>query len=129
MSNTLDLVLKQKWYDMIESGEKPEEYREIKPYWFLRLINYDPETYVNGNPIPIYFVEDSEFPTTNRIRCDLEMIGALHFKDFTHVRFHRGYTSTTMTFEIKGISIGQGREEWGAPKDKKVFIIKLGKKL
>ena len=26
---TLHLVLKHKWYDMIESGEKKEEYREI----------------------------------------------------------------------------------------------------
>ena len=28
---TLDLVLKHKWYDMIESGLKTEEYREIRP--------------------------------------------------------------------------------------------------
>ena len=27
---TLNLVLKHKWYDMITSGEKKEEYREIK---------------------------------------------------------------------------------------------------
>lgn len=26
----LHLALKRKWYDMIASGEKPEEYREIK---------------------------------------------------------------------------------------------------
>lgn len=35
----LDLPLKAKWYKMIESGIKPEEYREIKPYWEKRLIN------------------------------------------------------------------------------------------
>lgn len=29
----IDLVVKAKWYDMEASGEKPEEYREIKPYW------------------------------------------------------------------------------------------------
>jgi hypothetical protein len=29
---TLNLVLKKKWYDMIESGEKTEEYRELKSY-------------------------------------------------------------------------------------------------
>jgi hypothetical protein len=34
---TLDLVLKAKWFDMIESGEKKEEYREIKPFWIRRL--------------------------------------------------------------------------------------------
>lgn len=32
MSDTLFLPLKAKWYNMIESGEKTEEYREIKPY-------------------------------------------------------------------------------------------------
>lgn len=38
---TLDLVLKGKWYDMIASGEKTEEYREIKPYWEKRLLDYE----------------------------------------------------------------------------------------
>ena len=35
----LDLVLKGKWYDMIERGAKLEEYREIKPYWNKRLFS------------------------------------------------------------------------------------------
>lgn len=34
---TLELTLKKEWYDMTESGEKPEEYRDIKPYWKKRL--------------------------------------------------------------------------------------------
>ena len=33
----LHLILKKRWYDMIASGEKTEEYREIKPYWSNRL--------------------------------------------------------------------------------------------
>lgn len=37
----LDLVLKKQWYDMIKSGVKHEEYREIKPYWTKRLIDKD----------------------------------------------------------------------------------------
>lgn len=39
----LHLPLKAKWYDMIESGKKTEEYREIKGYWQKRLVgrNYD----------------------------------------------------------------------------------------
>ncbi len=36
----LHLVLKKKWYEMIESGEKKEEYREEKPYWDVRLRNW-----------------------------------------------------------------------------------------
>jgi len=35
----LHLTLKKKWYDMILSGEKKEEYREIKPYWVKRFTN------------------------------------------------------------------------------------------
>lgn len=34
---TLHLVLKSKWYDMIASGEKKEEYRAITPYWKKRI--------------------------------------------------------------------------------------------
>lgn len=33
----LDLPLKKEWYNMIESGDKLEEYREIKSYWEKRL--------------------------------------------------------------------------------------------
>jgi len=33
----LDLVLKHQWYDMIDSGEKREEYRDITPYWRKRI--------------------------------------------------------------------------------------------
>ena len=33
----LNLTIKKKWFDMITSGVKKEEYREIKPYWVKRL--------------------------------------------------------------------------------------------
>lgn len=36
---TLDLVVKGKWYDMIEGGIKKEEYREFNPYWCNRLVD------------------------------------------------------------------------------------------
>jgi hypothetical protein len=36
----LVLPIKRKWFDMIRSGEKKEEYREIKSYWTKRLGNY-----------------------------------------------------------------------------------------
>lgn len=34
---TLHLTLKRKWFDLILSGEKKEEYREIKQHWVSRL--------------------------------------------------------------------------------------------
>lgn len=33
----LVLPIKKRWFDMIKSGEKKEEYREIKPYYNKRL--------------------------------------------------------------------------------------------
>ena len=45
------------------------------------------------------------------------------------VCFHRGYTKTTMSFKIKSIAIGCGREEWGAVKGERYFVIQLGKKI
>ena len=38
-NNTLHLVLKYKWYDMIASGIKKEEYRDMKPYWEKQIWN------------------------------------------------------------------------------------------
>ena len=35
----LTLTIKKKWFDMILSGEKKEEYREIKPYYDTRFRN------------------------------------------------------------------------------------------
>lgn len=36
----LPLVLKKKWYDMIASGEKREEYRDYKPFWTKRIYRW-----------------------------------------------------------------------------------------
>lgn len=38
----LTLPIKKKWFDMIKSGEKKEEYREIKPYYNSRFKIYEP---------------------------------------------------------------------------------------
>lgn len=96
----LDLVLKGKWYDMEVSGEKTEEYREIKGHWIQRLLRGG---YIR-NTIPV-------------------------FQQYTHVRIRRGYTSTTALFPIKEMTIGYGNPDWGAPTDREVFIIKLGEKV
>lgn len=36
----LHLPLKKKWFDLINARIKKEEYREIKPYWIKRLLQY-----------------------------------------------------------------------------------------
>ena len=35
----LHFVLKRKWFEMIESGVKTEEYRQAKRYWVTRIRN------------------------------------------------------------------------------------------
>jgi len=44
------MTLKKKWFDMIASGVKTEEYRTIKPYWSRRLLNnsFDVVLFRNG---------------------------------------------------------------------------------
>ena len=98
----LHLPLKKEWYEMIENGVKTEEYREIKPYWCKRLLGFN-------------FVNFS-------CRYGYENCNG---KGYTHVRFRYGYTKRTILKEITDIVFGYGNPEWGAPKDKKVFIIKL----
>ena len=45
----LHMTLKKKWFDIILSGVKTEEYREIKPYWDTRLSKqYDIVRFKNG---------------------------------------------------------------------------------
>jgi hypothetical protein len=107
---TLHLPLKAKWYEMIESGEKTEEYREIKPYWEKRLLKYG----------------DVWGSRKDVIRINKKSM--LLFRHYDVVKFSYGYTKRTMTFEIESITIGKGKSEWGAPTED-VFIIKLGKRV
>lgn len=106
---TLYLPLKANWYDMIESGVKPEEYREIKSYWMKRICKH----YKKG-------------------KCTNYCVGCQHIvhvpTDITHVCFSYGYTRRRMTFELESVKAALGNPEWGAPKDEKVFILKLEKK-
>jgi hypothetical protein len=101
-AKTLHLPLKAKWYELIESGVKTEEYRECKPYWNKRLMR-----------LVWNFADDS--------LCEIP-------RKFDAVKFSYGYTKRTMTFKLEHIYIGKGRKEWGAP-DNDVFIIKLGRRI
>jgi len=46
----LHLTLLRKWFDLIASGKKTKEYREIKPYWNKRLAGkeFDEIHFKNG---------------------------------------------------------------------------------
>ena len=56
----LMLTLKKKWFEMIASGEKKEEYRDLKQYWITRLERkVDTIHFKNGysNDVPEMYVE------------------------------------------------------------------------
>lgn len=37
----LHLTLQRKWFDLIASGKKTDEYREARPHWKKRLVDQD----------------------------------------------------------------------------------------
>lgn len=86
----LTLPIKRKWFDMIVSGEKKEEYREIKPYWTSRILRYG---YAGLN----FWV---------RIKSGCQ-------KDAPYADL------------LVKKTVGFGRPEWGAPADRKVYILRI----
>lgn len=113
---TLHLPLKEKWYRMTESGEKPEEYREINHYWAKRILKDYPITW--------------RFNMTMCIEAgNFEMFYGKTFGGWDAAHLTLGYpkaddTSRNMTKEIKEIVIGKGNPEWGATEGKDYFIIR-----
>ena len=87
---------------MIASGEKKEEYREIKRYWIQRLCN----------------------------EIEWELHGSWEgiCKKFDAVTFKNGYgkKAPTLTLEFKGLFIGEAKPEWSDNWQGEVFVIKLG---
>lgn len=63
----LTLPIKKKWFDMIKSGEKKEEYREIKPYYTARLDN----KYVYGDTFEVIF-RNGYSKSSPSIKCLVE---------------------------------------------------------
>ncbi len=111
---TLNLTLKKKWFDMIKSGEKLEEYRETKPFWATRLM------LLNGTKRGIRVWEYESIETDKP---------AYSFRKFDTVTFRNGYgkNAPTVTVECLGISIGTAKPEWSDNWQGQVFVIRLGK--
>lgn len=119
----LNLVLKGEWYDLIDSGIKNEEYRAIKPYWCKRLKGLA--------RVCVYRMPSDK---ENERICQMTgqtCLSGLNEMKFRYgtVKFRRGYTNTSMVFEIESVRVDKGNVEWGAPEDNPVFIIKLGKRI
>lgn len=53
--SVLPLVLKGRWFDMIATGQKREEYRELSDYWKTRIVNWMKSAEASGLPCVIEF--------------------------------------------------------------------------
>lgn len=105
----LVLPIKKQWFDMIVSGQKKEEYREIKPYYKTRFYNaikkeLDKETFEQQVTAVILY--------NNTVMLD--------------VIFRNGYSKNSPQIKCKCIykGRGQGKEEWGAEKRKRILHIR-----
>lgn len=103
---TLHLTLNKKWFDMISSGEKKEEYREIKPYWAKRLAHLSDDS------------DENDLESYEPRKIDI-------------VSANNGYQKNCPNIKWKheGVTIGEGKPEWGAEPGKKYFILKIGRLL
>lgn len=99
-NRTLHLTLKKKWFDMIKSGEKKEEYREIKDYWVKRLKE-----------------------------MSLTRLEAFKHFDTVTFKNGYAKDAPEITLEFKGIEIGTAKPEWSDNWQGQVFKIMLGKVL
>lgn len=133
---TLHLTLKKKWFDMTESGEKPEEYREIKEYWVRRLVDFNEaldlaESASERKYEKFAIPHDIEFDINVNNYSPEDTLKAYRSKvnDFDAVQATNGYGKKVPSWkrECLGIEIREGRPEWGAEPGKKYFVIKLGK--
>jgi hypothetical protein len=112
----LDLSLTYHWYDMIASGEKKEEYRQIKEFYWKRLVDLDSIGGCYKGCVDYYQWYKPCF------ECHY-----IKWKHYDAVRFHRGQGGkVSMLVECNGIHIGTGKQEWGAVPGEMYFVISLG---
>ena len=95
----LILPIKKKWFDMIKSGEKKEEYREIKSYYTSRF-NFEDEI-KNGKILKTVYSS-------------------------REILLRNGYSNNSPTIKCRVIiKKGYGKEEWGAEPNKLYYVLRI----
>lgn len=91
----LTIHVKKEWFDKIVSGEKTEEYRQLKDFWIGMLIK---------EPICFWLKRKKGYP--------------LNPKKFTHVLFINGYRNTSPRIEKEFVEISIDKAKQGmCPKE------------
>lgn len=102
----LTLVLMFKWYDMIASGVKLEEYRDFKPYYQRTLLG---RAYQPGERVNI-----------ERVRWELETHAAAKYRG---VILRKGYNTGEELKKDCTFRFDYGNPDWGAQPKKLYFIM------
>ena len=98
----LTLPIKKKWFDMIKSGEKKEEYREIKPYYDSRLRRY---CIFTSRKVMENYIDE---------------------KHIIEVIFRNGYSKNSPSIKCKcNVWCEYGKEEWGAIPGKLYYVLRI----
>ena len=119
----LDLVLEKRWWNLIASGDKTEEYRLVNRWSILRLINEEYHICFDTDDIVTDFMAWYNFTKLDRNKI---------FRGYDVVCFHLVYPDISMSFKIEAISVKHGEFcslIWGADPDKYYFVIKLGERI
>jgi hypothetical protein len=121
MEKVLHLNLKRKWFNMIKSGEKKEEYRELTNYWFKRLFGQyaiNPDTGQKASAETTYSVLSQNSDVIIRSFPRIK---------YTSILFSNGYAKDRdqISVSLHGIVICEGKKEWGALPGRKYFVITL----
>ncbi len=97
----LHLNVRKKWFDMIASEVKKDEYREKKPYWDR----------VFGN-----------------LAKGIKIKGSYYSPSRVIIRFSNGYAKDRdqMDVKLKSVRQGEGTPEWGAEPGVVYYVLKLG---
>lgn len=107
----LTLPIKKKWFDMILSGEKKEEYRDIKPYWTKRFSKA--------------FDIDEEILLMEIERATNHDLGVCYQHKIL-VKYINGYGTRRPYFIAKiQLHIGHGKQKWGAEPGKKYYVLRI----
>ena len=115
----LTLPIQKKWFDMILSGEKKEEYREIKEYYETRFQNLFGAVTIYPSSIfsdrrEYVLLQGDAVPEEIRKDCIQEII------------FRNGYSKDSKAIKARcKLRTGKGRPEWGAEPDKQYYILEI----
>lgn len=107
---------------MILSGEKKEEYREIKEYYETRFQNLFGAVTIYPSSI---FSDRSEYELLQGEAVPEE----IRKDSMQEIIFRNGYSKDSKAIKARcKLRIGKGRPEWGAEPDKQYYILEISDK-